>query len=201
VERFPPVTKTQTVSFRYLHRTKFYRPNKEGGHFRTTLRRDKAFEEVINKALASTGFFSKIEIIQPPCDKMDLPAEGTPEDISALTMTFPVQTDLFIDLYDTEEVLGPESPYMYWGIIHFVTLGFVPIRIGNEIALHADVYSSDGTQKRNEDVKGSYALWGWTPLFFFNGFKLIRPIADAEKPVRNVAVRNLLLKLHSEGKL
>jgi hypothetical protein len=113
-----------------------------------------------------------------------------------LTIVFPVDADLFMDIEDAEWSGPADMPFL-WGVLHLGTLGLFPMFFDNDIIIRLTLYDSKGNVLRKEEIKNPSTTWAWSPLIFFNGFKFFGGI-DLREPLRERAFDHLLVRVRDE---
>lgn len=183
---------------------RFYRRTPSRGKDGVRLDTHKNEEQQLKDFLKQSEQFGEVKEYPQKLELISFSGENTSaEEKMALRINFPVDTDLFLDIESEDKDYGPHGGgYIHWGLIHILSLGIIPIAINNNIKLTAILYDRNGIELSRSSAFDESTIWGWTPLFFFNGFKMIRQFDDVSQPIRKNAIMHLLYKLplHSELK-
>lgn len=177
--------KKSSVTFR------FYERNENTAFKFKAIRGDQRLEDLLRISLEKSGLFTEIKSFpdkiyfqahyKEPGDSGHLDCNEIEARIEEeLQLHWPAKTDYFLDVYSFSAQDTYHSPYMHWAMLHAVTLGLIPLRIPQENDFRFILYDKLGKPLLTGSVIGKYAVWSWTPLFFFNGFHMFKPIPDVQ---------------------
>jgi hypothetical protein len=114
-------------------------------------------------------------------------------------IVFPIQTDLFLDIQAEGKDYGPHA-YMYWGLVHILSLGLIPIYTNADISWSTVLYDRDGVEISRGSIGDRSSIWAWSPLFFFNGFHMFRNMNDVAAPAERNALFHVLSNSETQRK-
>lgn len=89
-------------------------------------------------------------------------------------VTFPIQPDYHVQLelfklpkQSKESVY--EALYTYWGMIHILSLGIIPITKMDQFNIRTTLFDKIGQVIRQKQTLNESRIWYWSPLLFFKG--------------------------------
>lgn len=146
-------------------------------------------KEISDYLIQSAQFSEVIEYKQSSVDIRELNFIETEKQITKVN--FPVETDLFLDIQAEGKDYGPHD-YMYWGLVHYLSLGLIPVYINADINWFTILYDKTGVELARVPISDRSSIWAWSPLFFFNGFHMFRDIDDVAASTNENALKYVL---------
>jgi hypothetical protein len=191
VSEFPKVEKTGTL----LYRTTLLTPGSDGSlKISPYPEADGKYTELIEE----TRMFARASRYYQDVKTAELSGKDVPrQKEKALKIKFPVDADYFLDLQYTGKDGGMQGS-MYWGLVHMISLGLIPITFSNDVHLRAILYDRNGKKLRESKADDSSTIWGWSPLVFFNGFRMFNSQEELSWPVQKNSIEHALVNLDPE---
>lgn len=151
---------------------------------------DESLSKQIGNLLVQSGQFKEVKEYQQ--DSSYIRDANTVEQEKQITkVNFPVETDLFLDIQAEGKDYGPHA-YAYWGMVHILSLGLIPMYINADINWSTILYDKNGVALAKVSVSDKSSIWAWSPLFFFNGFHMFPNINDVAAPMNGNALNHVL---------
>ena len=195
LKELPPLTSKPTVQYRFYERT----PSNRGNGVRFNV--DEAYERAIVDALNTSTYFSSLERYPTSLAHVQFQGSNSDEDEELLLkVKYPLNVDYLINVEAVGIDYGPHGN-MYLGLLHLLSLGFIPMKMNNDANLKMTIFNKNGDIVFENDLKQESSIWAWTPLFFFNGFRLFASMDKLAKPNRENTLRYMLKKLAESKKL
>lgn len=186
VDSFEGVPSGASLVYRVYSRTPT--PLKKG----VTLDQSSQNYELFGRLLRESNYFESVKEYPRRVPSASFYGGDTAKEESlALEVKFPVEADLFLDIEEVGINLGPHG-YAYLMLLHGLTLGFFPLVMNNDVHFKMALHDRDGKLLRRDEVKEESTIWGWTPLFFFNGFKLWRSTDSVKQPLKENTAKFLV---------
>ena len=187
----------QTFPQAEMNKTVIYRAYQTVSYNQSWIQIDPYGEDSqrLTEAIKNTGIFSGVTVYQPAVAKVILKGQHVQKDQEeVLKINFPIKADYFLDLRYENPPRGPHA-YLYWGMIHILSLGLIPLSVSNDVRINATLYNRDGRILHSTSTVNKSTLWAWLPLFFFNDFKLFPNIDKTVFPIEQRAVENVIVDL------
>lgn len=94
------------------------------------------------------------------------------------SINFPIKSDYLVQLElfklpKTSKESVYEALYTYWGMLHILSLGIVPITRTDKFNIRTTLFDKIGQVVRQKQTLNEARVWYWSPLFFINGFHML----------------------------
>lgn len=161
------------------------------------LRRNQRLEKIATNGLSESGYFSEVKNLRTePFGDNGL---GSMRIDHKEEVAFPIRSDYFIDIIN-ERRPDPTVVQTVWLGFHVFSFGLVPIFTPNNVTFRIYLYDKQGNLLQSKTIQDRSTIVAWSPLFFFNGFKMHTSAADVYNPIRENAIRYFLREsMEKEG--
>lgn len=94
------------------------------------------------------------------------------------SMNFPIKSDYLVQLElfklpPSAKESVYEALYTYWGMLHILSLGVVPITRTDKFNIRTTLFDKIGQVVRQKQTLNEARVWYWSPLFFINGLHML----------------------------
>ena len=157
-EDFPRLKNPKTISYRVTIRYKL------GEKF--TIVEHNALAKIVEKQLEASGFFSQVTRVGYNEEQIGFfEPKYSPEDEQKVRSMPNFQSDYFLEILKTMDHPGHHGGgYMYWGLLHVVSFGLIPMWIDNDVNLNIRLIDSSGQVVSREHISDNSSIWAWSPL-------------------------------------